>query len=142
MKQSAPTPSPLQLKIRDACIRIETRFLQHDARSRFCIKFIPSAILMLVALFVEAIPAPLTLLLVGISAYVSVESAARRFRDLGEKANRVLHLIIPLFVCWWIGPQIPESYHLQKVFIALLCAYPAFLLLRLVFTAGASGRKA
>ena len=144
--------SALQLKIKNACISVETRFVTPMNRGAYFWRAVPAALILATLAFaplsqmgavgkvVSALSLPLALL----SCYVGIESSARRFRDLGEKGTKVLQILVPLFVCSWLGPKLPGAdsttgfVALRPLAMSVLCLWPAVVFLRLLFTSSRS----
>lgn len=129
---------PLQMRLKEICISVEKRFMAKDGRRTFCIKFTPAAAILATALLCGAIPAAVSAVLTVAAGFIAAQSAVRRLRDLGEPAAKVLHIAVPIFVCMWIGPKIPDGAWLREAFCALLCFWPAVLTIRLYCCPGRS----
>lgn len=132
MSNQQPTPSKMQLRLKEACIKVEKRFMLRDSRMAFAIKFTPAALVFAVAVLCDSLPALPAVIAAVVAGYAAIESAVRRLRDCGCNSVQMLQIVVPIFVCGWIGPRI-TSHSIRIAFYSLLCLWPAILILKLYF---------
>ncbi len=144
--------SPLQLKLKDFCIWIETKFEARIGRAAFALRMALAAAGFAAILYIQKICRAesfrtlsilFSLLFAGIVFWVILQ-IVRRLHDMGRSGSLFWGIAIPFGVAWRIG----EVFHLVEkaserwrawILLAGLCAWSMWLSAQLFLKKGADG---
>lgn len=148
-----PVPvSPLQLKLKDFCIWIETKFESRIGRFAFAIRTaVAAGVFVGIVLVQKTVLAdarwPLWIvswLLFAWAGFWVILQIVRRLHDLGRTGGLFWGIAVPFWVAW----RISDVFHLADkaserwwvwILLAALCAWSIWLTLQLFFKTGAEG---
>jgi uncharacterized membrane protein YhaH (DUF805 family) len=148
-----PVPvSPLQLKLKDFCIWIETKFEERISRRAFALRMALAAAVFCAIFLVQKTWLanarwPLWIvswLLFAWAAFWVILQIVRRLHDLGRSGGLFWGIAVPFWVAW----RISNVFHLADkaskrwwvwIPLAALCAWSVWLTLQLFFKSGAEG---
>lgn len=150
--QSAVPVSPLQLKLKDFCIWIETKFESRINRVAFALRVALAAAVFGAIFYVQKTWLadarwPLWIvswLLFAWAAFWLILQIVRRLHDLGRSGGQFWGIAVPFWVAW----RISEVFHLAEklserwwvwIVLAALCAWSVWLTLQLFFKNSAEG---
>jgi uncharacterized membrane protein YhaH (DUF805 family) len=151
--EHVPVPvSPLQLKLKDFCIWIETKFEGRISRSAFALRMALAAAVFCGIYYVEKtwladtgwpmwIPSSLVF---GWAAFWVILQIVRRLHDLGRGGGLFWGIAVPFWVAW----RISNVFHLADksserwwvwILLAALCAWSIWLTIQLFVRISAEG---
>ena len=142
-----PVPtSPFQMKLKQFCIWMETKFEGRITRIAFALHMaLAAAVLYTIVLVQKAcwiadvywtLSTVFTLLFAGITFWAILQ-IVRRFHDLGRTGSLFWAVSIPYWAAWKLSGLFSN---LWFVWVAL-CAYPIWLTLQLLLKSGTEGRS-
>jgi uncharacterized membrane protein YhaH (DUF805 family) len=152
MIPSSTHVSPLQLKLKDFCIWIETKFECRISRGAFALRVAIAtavfyAIFLLQKIWLADARWPLWIpsrLVFGWAAFWVILQIVRRLHDLGRSGGLFWGIAVPFWVAW----RISGVFHLADraserwwvwILLAALCAWSVWLTLQLFLQSGAEG---
>jgi len=151
--ESIPVPvTPFQLKLKDFCVWIETKFERRLSRFGFALRMAIAAavfyaIFHLQKTWLADAPGALRFaswLLFGWAAFWTILEIVRRFHDLGRTGGLFWALAIPYWGIWKVSglfhlaDKFPELWWPWVAMLAL-CYWPIWLTLQLFFRNGTEG---
>jgi uncharacterized membrane protein YhaH (DUF805 family) len=141
-----PVPvSPFQLKLKQFCIWIETRFECRITRLAFALRMAPAAAVFCAIFYVQKIWMAnahwslwvVSELLFAGTAFWVILQIVRRFHDMGRTGSLFWAVSIPYWALLKFIGYFPNQWF---VWVAL-CAWPIWLTLQLFFKNGTEGRS-
>jgi uncharacterized membrane protein YhaH (DUF805 family) len=148
-----PVPvSPLQLRLKDFCIWIETKFEERINRTTFALRLALAAAVFCAIFYLQKVGLAAahwvlwipSWLVFGWAAFWVILQIVRRFHDMGRTGRLFWGITVPYWVAW----RISEVFHLVDKFserwwvwilLAALCAWSIWLTLQLFFKNSAEG---
>jgi uncharacterized membrane protein YhaH (DUF805 family) len=142
-----PVPvSPFQLKLKQFCILIETKFEGRVTRLAFAVHMAIVAALLCTIVLVQkacwiegacwALSTVFTLLFAG-TVFWAILQTVRRFHDMGRTGSLFWAVSIPYWAAWKLIGLFPNQWF---IWVAL-CAWPIWLTLQLFLKSGTEGRS-
>lgn len=143
--------TPLQLKLKQFCVWIETKFECRINRGTFAIRMALAAVVFCALHFARAagffdahwLLGTGAWLLFGLAAFWSILQIVRRFHDLGRTGGLFWAVALPLWVSW----RVADLFHLTGrhdrwwawVLLAVFCAWSFWLAFLLFLREGSDG---
>ena len=144
--------SPLQLKLKDFCIWIETKFEHRIGKGVFTLRMATASVVFGAIFYIQKtwmadVHWPLwavSWLLFAWTAFWVILQIVRRLHDLGKSGTLFWGIVVPFGVAW----RINEVFHLAEksterwwvwIVLAVLCGWSIWLTLQLFFKKSADG---